>query len=105
MHVAGLIGATWGMAGRQWVRNLPPTRLVSLFGTIAEQSILRFSGKKKVPGFQVSGPVSIVIWKLLSLAGQSRAVRFKGYRPPPPGRGASWEMEFYLEISSPCFRC
>lgn len=47
------------------IQTLPPTRLVSPFGTIAEQGVLRFSGKKIFPGFQVSGTVSMAIWKLL----------------------------------------
>lgn len=42
------------------------------------------------PGFQVSGPVSMVI-----PIDQSSPVRFKGYRPLSLGRGASWEMDFY----------
>lgn len=48
------------------VKPLPPTRQISPCATIAEQGVLRFSGKKIFPGFQVSGPVSMAIRKRLS---------------------------------------
>lgn len=53
--------------GRQtMVQTLPPTCQVSPYGSIAEQGVLRFSGKKIFPGLQVSGPVSMAIRKRLS---------------------------------------
>lgn len=108
MHVAGLIGAIWGMGGRRWVQTLPPqhthTRLVSPCGAMTEQSILRFSGRKIFPGFQVNGSVSITIWKLVSqLAKQEPPDSKVPNRLPPLRRGAPWEMEFYVAVPFPIF--
>lgn len=68
--MTGVIGAIWGLTGRQWLQTLLlPPRLVLPFqrnncgARLFE--ILR-QKKKMSPAFQVSGPVSLAIWKLLS---------------------------------------
>ena len=58
MHVAGLIGAIWGMAGSNANRIYIPTphpthtctRLVSLFGISAEQNVLDSQAKGNYRG-------------------------------------------------------
>ena len=104
------MGAIWGMSGSNGNRIYTPTPTPTPFThahvlshsleSVLSKMFIRFSGKKKLPGFQVSGPVSMVIWKFLS---PNRPIKSRQVQRILE-RGAFWEMAF-LALLFPGFRC
>lgn len=86
--------------GRQTVgQTLPPTPLISPGGTIAEQGVLRLSGKKIFPGFQVSGPVSWQFGNFCSEMANQEPPNIRGVASSTAGGGFSWECSSWQSFT------